>query len=84
MNVEGRQTKDGTPIIVWFDGAVNPPDNNYFYIYYEGNAEAKLQNTTNAHFSDTKFKLNGEVFAFADARKPPMQVRPIYLKRQSK
>jgi len=30
--------------------------------------EVKLQNTTNLRQSDTKFKMNGEIFTFADAR----------------
>ncbi|SMB89878.1 hypothetical protein SAMN00017405_0671 [Desulfonispora thiosulfatigenes DSM 11270] len=31
-------------------------------------SETKLQNTTNIRKSDTKFKLNGKVFTFSDAR----------------
>jgi len=31
-------------------------------------AETKLNSTTNANISDTKFKMNGEVFIFSDAR----------------
>ncbi|HHW00717.1 MAG TPA: RICIN domain-containing protein [Clostridiaceae bacterium] len=148
VNAEGEKSKDGTPIIVWFEVQASPPEHCGFRIYYEGSAstsfsrwksmpatatpsqtkfvmngkpisitaayningsnylqlraiaamlngtaaqfdviwdgqyaviepgkpysgtitEARLQSTTNVHISDTKFKMNGEVFTFSDAR----------------
>lgn len=148
VNAEGKQSKDGTPVIIWFDALTYLPDNCAFYVYYEGNAsasfsrwkelpatatpsktsfvmngrpvsvtaaytingnnylqlraiasmlngtvaqfdvgwdgqyaviepgkpysgtvtETRLQTTTDVHISDTKFKLNGEIFTFSNAR----------------
>jgi len=148
VNAEGEKSKDGTPIIVWFEEQASPPAHCGFRIYYEGSAstsfsrwksmpatatpsqtsfvmnnkpvsvtaacaingsnylqlraiaamlnstasqfdvgwdgkyaviepgkpysgtvtETKLKSTTNVNISETKFKMNGEVFIFSDAR----------------
>lgn len=63
INAENKQTKDGTPVIAGFNGAVNHPENFYFYIYYEGNSSASFSRwkelPATAEPSTTSFVMNG-------------------------